>query len=440
LYRVGNRISRLPLFRDALARMPARSRPALYFETYYNLGIGVMVALFLLSQVVLKTILDGEEHHLALLAAMFGGSSLLSPLVSYIGRTVPMRRLIIVPNMIVAALLFMTAMPWGGATLFTLTVGGAYIFRVFPRVAEMNMFRVLYPPTHRGAAVGWVKAIASTAGLTITVLGYWWFGFQPSAYWALYAVVGFTLLFSTMSYAKIPISRKNVFAREEKVHPYRAFMNGLKIFLADKRFFLFQCGFALAGTANHMAIVYVPEVLKEEIHASPQAIGLICAVIPAILMTASSPFWGRYLDTTNPMTGRAVFNLMQGIAFGFHAYGGFSHQVWPFVVGAIIHSIANGGSTINWLTGSLYFAKTENISLYNALHVGLTGVRGFLAPLIGLYLISDNALVLGPGLVLKGLNLGSGLFWVATVLSLTGAAVMFLQGLTDPGPREKLPS
>jgi hypothetical protein len=96
------------------------------------------------------------------------------------------------------------------------------------------------------------------------------------------------------------------------------------------------------------------------------------------------------------------------------------------LLGGAIHAVGNGGSTINWLTGSLYFAKADRISLYNTVHVGLTGIRGLIAPLFGWYLYSDD-----------GLGLGTGLFWVSSILSLFGAFLMLWQGLSDPGSREK---
>ena len=158
-------------------------------------------------------------------------------------------------------------------------------------------------------------------------------------------------------------------------------------------------------------------------------VGLVFAVVPAFLMMASAPFWGRFLDRKNPMIGRCVFNTFQAVAYAFHAYGGLTLQIWPFVIGAALHAIGNGGGTINWLTGSLYFAPADRVSLYNAIHVGLTGLRGLIAPLCGWYLLSSS-----------GMNLGAGLFAIASAISVLGALVMLYQGLTDPGPREKVAS
>lgn len=455
----SSRLANLPLIRD---RVPLRYRPALVLESIYNIGTGAFVCLFLLSTVVLKTIIDGTESHLALLAIMFGGSSLFSPLVSWLGRGISMRSLVVYPNLLVASLLLLTAVPLVGPGLFTLIVGGAFIVRVFPRVGEMNMYRVNYPASHRGAAVGWVKAVSAVAALTVTLTGYWWFTLFPEYYWALYWLVAALMFVSTLFYARLPLSRKNVFARDDAVLPHHAFMKGVRVFLTDRRFVFYQFGFALAGFANHMAMVYVAEVLREDVIAQRSIselvipsmrgllldtlqfdrqsietliVGLVFAVLPVLFMMTSAPFWGRFLDRTNPMIARAIFNTFQLVAYCLHAYGAMSLQIWPFLAGAVIHAIGNGGGTINWLTGSLYFATNENISLYNAIHVGLTGLRGMLAPVVGFCLLSSQTVNLY-FFQFQCLNMGGDIFWVASGLSLAGALVMLVQGLTDPGPRE----
>ena len=418
-------LARLSLVDAALRRVPARCRPALFFETFYNIGAGAFIALFLLSLAALKSdhvfSPKGSKEHLMFVAAMFGGSSILSPLVGYLARIVPMRLLMIFPNLLVAVLLFATGV-WKSATVFALIVGLAFVIRVFPRVGEMNMYRELYPPSHRGAAVGWLKAVAGVSGLTVTMVGSLWFMFQPDWYFLVYWCVGIGLAMSAVAYAQIPIRKNNVFTGKELEAPLRAFSAGVRSFLSDRRFVLYQIGFWFAGFANHMSMAYVAESLKEDVHVGDTAIFMIVAVVPVFLMAASAPIWGRYLDNVNPMTGRAVFNSLQCVAYAMHWYGGFTRQMWPFIVGSVIHAISNGGGTINWLTGSLYFAKPENVSLYNSLHVGLTGIRGMTAPILGVY-IYGSSLQLG-SVTIRGLGMGPTLFAISSVLSLCGAGFM----------------
>jgi len=417
--------TRLPLLRAVLERVPPQCREALYFETFYNIGSGTFVALFLLSTAALKTVVDGQSSHLMLLGAMFGGSSLLSPLVGYAAGRVPTRLLIIVPNFITAALLLAIALPVPGATFFTCVVGCCLTMRVFPRVGEMNMYRVLYPATHRGRAVGWLKAVAAISGLFITLAGTWWFNHFSKQYWVVYAYAACTLVFGAACYARIPIPEDGALGRVETVSPWRAAWNGWREFWANKRFVKFQFGFALAGFANHMGWVFVAEVLgnKDYVNATNRQVFLISAVLPALFMMFSAPVWGRYLDKVDPMFGRALFNLIQTGGYSMYCYGGVTRQVWPMYVGAILHALSNGGGAINWSTGSLYFAKPENVSLYNSLHVGFTGIRGLVAPLCGFYL-------------LQTLKLGPWMFAFCVALSFAGCVYMYALSRTDHSPAE----
>jgi len=160
----------------------------------------------------------------------------------------------------------------------------------------------------------------------------------------------------------------------------------------------------------------------------------LVAVTPALLMALSAPVWGLLLDRINPMTGRALFNGIQCAAYGMHCYGGMIGEVWPFAIGAVLHAIGNGGSTINWLTGSLYFAKEEHVSLYNSIHVGLTGLRGMTAPIVGVW-IYGASVTLGP-LNITGLNMGPMLFGLSALLSIVGAGFMLWMARSDQGPVE----
>ena len=132
------------MLKSTLARLPARRRPALSLETWSSIGTGAFtVTVWPIALVVLETILEADLWYQALIAIMFLGSSLFSPLVAYAGRHVSMKSLVVVPNLIVAAMLLLTWLPDSGPFVFTMVVGCSFFVRVFPRVAEMNMFRVL---------------------------------------------------------------------------------------------------------------------------------------------------------------------------------------------------------------------------------------------------------------------------------------------------------
>lgn len=416
--------------RRLIDRFPESSRPALYYETLANVCAGAYLTAFSLAMVVLKSILEADALQVALLAVFFFGSSLFSPLVTYVGRVVPMKTLVVAPNVVVAIMLFLTLLPGTSSLFFAVLVGATFVVRVFPRAAEMNMYRILYPDTHRSTAIGITKAVGAVTGLLTTFLGWAIFALDGAAYPALFCFLGTMLALSAWFYSRIPVPDANPYASEEAVSPWRAFARGCGVFLSDRRFLGYQLAFAVAGIANHISLWYVVDVLEDGVHASKTVQSWVVAILPALFVIASSPVWGRLLDGWNPMSARSVFNAIQTIAYGFYALGGWMLQSWPFVVGAVLHAIGNGGGMINWLTGSMYFARSDDqVPLYNGIHVCLTGVRGIAGPIIG-YLLATSTKDFGD-FTLVGLGLGWRVFLVSAVLSFVGFVSMLLLAVVD---------
>jgi hypothetical protein len=415
----------------ALAKFPARCRPALYFDALSNIGNGVHLVLFPIALVVLETILNGAVWHQAVLAAFFFGSCLFGLTVTRLGTTVSMRLLVIVPNILIGLLLFSTLLPGIEATEFTLLIGATFLLKVFQQVAEMNMFRQLYSDTHRSSAVGLLRAVSAVSGLSVTITSWWWFALVPGLYSVLFCGMGAMLLWSARCYSRIPVPRRTIFQRNDRLSLMAAFATGCRVFFSDRRFVTYQIGFALAGIANHIGLYLVPHVLREEAQASDSTVRFVVAVMPVLVLIMTARMWGRYLDRKTPMVARGIFNVLQVAAFVLYAFGGISRQVWPLFLGGAVHALSNGGGAINWLTGSMYFAKPEHVSLYNGIHVFLTGVRGFVGPPLALFLFVETESI--GSLRIVGLGLGPKVFLVSGALSLLGAVMMFVQAATDPG-------
>jgi hypothetical protein len=51
--------------------------------------------------------------------------------------------------------------------------------------------------------------------------------------------------------------------------------------------------------------------------------------------------------------------------------------------------LAQGGSTLIWGLGAMYFADRQDVPVYMGVHTGLTGLRRMLAPLVGAVIVSQ---------------------------------------------------
>ncbi|MBD3674252.1 MAG: MFS transporter [Planctomycetaceae bacterium] len=417
----SRRLSRFAPFDRVLKSLPAKRRPGLYYETLANLGSGGIVRLFPVTLVILETILDADLVYQMIIASVFYGANLTSPFFTWLSGHLRVRWLVIGPLFLMAAALFAIIINPQSPLFLTILVSLVLGLRVSARVGEMNMFRLLYPDEHVSTAVGWTRSMAAMSGLILTLAAWAWLEWAPEYYWGLLWFAGVGMLFGGWAYTRIPTHRKNFYSGTRSRSPFPAFFRGMKEFWGDKRFLRYELAFFIVGIGNQMAMYLVPNVLNEQMGVSRTHINLIAVVIPSVTIILTAPLWGRFLANQTPMLARGVFSVMQTFTFSLYAYGGVTQSLWPFYLGTLIHACSVAGGSINWLTGSFYFAGPERSALYSGIHVFLTGIRGVMVPIIGRMIYID-----GPtGFGFDGLGQGAWIFTICVGFSVVAAAIFF---------------
>jgi MFS family permease len=107
------------------------------------------------------------------------------------------------------------------------------------------------------------------------------------------------------------------------------------------------------------------------------------AQVGVVLM---SPILGRVLARLQPLrfTGR-FFLLLAGypLCLLVSTIPGVPNRLDWVYAALLIFSVAMAGVNLSWTLGSMHFAGEKDASIFQGLHVGLTGVRGLLAPSLG---------------------------------------------------------
>ena len=409
--------------------VPFRSRPAFQFHLVYNVGRGVFGALLPLSLVILKGNLNAPLWHLSVMGSIWGGAGLLSPLFAYLCRRLDPRLLVVWPN--VATGLCMIVVPLlNSAASFLIVLVAAFLLGFPTRVVEMSVYRLVFPPSHLARAVGWMKSMSFVVAALTGCLGTYLIDVSNGFPWysPLFVLCGVLLFFGARDYGRIPLPASEAFRKESSLPIHAIFFESLVRLSADKRFLIFQVAFMASGFANHLSMFLIVEVMNEDLQTTVWITGTVFVLIPQFLKALMAPLWGLVLDRITPMAGRAIFSGFMMAAYGMFCYGGLPGQIAPFFLGSFLQGISQSGNQINWETGSLYFARRDQVPLYNSVHVTLTGLRGLIAPFVGL-------------LLFENLGWGSWVFGSSVVLSAVGMIFMIYLVQTDSGPREdSLPS
>jgi MFS family permease len=142
----------------------------------------------------------------------------------------------------------------------------------------------------------------------------------------------------------------------------------------------------LFGSGNLMVIALLVVILTEQLGAPRFAQVLITTTVPLLAVAALTPFWARRLDRVHILDYRAKHSWMFVLALGLFVPGAILGRIEWFWAGSIALGAAFAGGKLGWNLGHNDFASDGRSTLYMGIHVSLTGVRGLIAPLVGVAL------------------------------------------------------
>lgn len=139
----------------------------------------------------------------------------------------------------------------------------------------------------------------------------------------------------------------------------------------------------LFGSGNLMVIALLVVILTEQLGTARFVQVLITTTLPLLSVALMTPFWARRLDRVHILDYRAKHSWMFVIAMALFVPGAVFEQIWLFWLGALVLGAAFAGGKLGWNLGHNDFSSDGKSTLYMGIHVSLTGVRGLIAPLVG---------------------------------------------------------
>lgn len=156
-----------------------------------------------------------------------------------------------------------------------------------------------------------------------------------------------------------------------------------RVLREDRDFRRYMGGMMVFGGGNLMVIPMLVIVLNEQFSMARLAQVMITSSIPLVFLCIFVRVWARLLDGTHIFAYRAVHSWFYVSAIGVFLLAGVLGQAWLLWPGSILLGVANAGGHLGWNLGHNDFSNDAWASVYMAIHVTLTGIRGLVAPLVG---------------------------------------------------------
>lgn len=267
------------------------------------------------------------------------------------------------------------------------------------------------------------RVTGKTATVQVLIVGFlglgmgWAMDLNDSSFRYLFIAGALMSVLGIISWSRVRVRGHRKLLRDEKsdsdgqlsFNPFSIF----QVLAQDKPFAGYMACMFLFGTGNLMLPALLAIVLKERFGMAYTGGMLITNSIPLLVMPIFVPLWARLLQKVHVVRFRLWHSWSFVLANVFVTAAALLNDPMYAFIGAAMHGGAFAGGALAWTLGHLDFAPPHRASQYMGVHVTLTGVRGVIAPFLGVGIYEG----------LKRINpdYGPWVFFIILALNLAGA-------------------
>ncbi|MEM7277422.1 MAG: MFS transporter [Pseudomonadota bacterium] len=194
----------------------------------------------------------------------------------------------------------------------------------------------------------------------------------------------------------------------------RGLVGAFSILREDEPYRRYMLRMFFFGSGNLMLVGQAVLLYSEQLAMSRTQQMLIISSIPFLVLPVTLPMWARYFDRVGVVRFRAVQGWFFSGAMIMLFAGVINDQLVLLWLAAALLGIGYAGGSIGWHLGHNAFATDDRATDYMAVHVSLTGLRGILAPVAGVWVYQ----------FLNGINPGYAVFCLLLPLALSASGTL----------------
>ena len=243
-----------------------------------------------------------------------------------------------------------------------------------------------YDRNNRAKATGRLQMIASLITVLVSSMIGPFLDANPEQFVWVYLLGSLVGLLGIFFFSRVKVLNEvSQLESERKAKNDKNLATGfMEIIKQDKHFRRYQYSMFTAGFGNMLIEAPLVFLVTRQLEASYTTSIMITMVIPFAISLVALPIWALYLDRVHVAQFRARQSILWVIAQLLTLVGAYLGSIAWLIVGRVVMGIARGGGTLAWQLGHNDFAKSDQLSAYMGIHVTLTGVRGAIAPFLGM--------------------------------------------------------
>lgn len=248
----------------------------------------------------------------------------------------------------------------------------------------------------RGKLFGYSASLSTLVALIGSYIAGRLLDINEHYYKYIFVAVGILGLIGTLYLAAIKIDKKEKTKHLKKKKSLKQiFISPLtrtfEILKNDKKYRNYEIAFMIYGIGFMIVLPVIPRYLVNNLHMNYTQTFVAKGVISQIGILNFAPIAGFIHDKNHPNFFAAIsflaISLFPMILFISTLFNNISTSISIVYLSYVIYGIAMSGILIAWNLGTIYFAKNNDVSMYQSVHVALTGVRGLIIPPLGFLIL-----------------------------------------------------
>ena len=244
-------------------------------------------------------------------------------------------------------------------------------------------------PRHILARITGRIVIASSFGVAVVaLLAGWVLDRYTAAARGLYLLAAMCGLLAALRYRAVRVRREFqlLAAEADAARGEGTFSLSMLrgILRADPAFRAYMFWMSLYGGGNLMMNAQLVVLFSDRLHLASLTQILLLTVVPLLLMPLFLPAWARLFDRGHVIAYRSRQCWVLVVAMALLTLAVALRQPWLLWPGTVLVGISYAGANLGWNLGHNDFAPPGRAQHYMGVHVTLTGVRGLVAPPLGM--------------------------------------------------------
>ncbi|MEA2096840.1 MAG: MFS transporter [Candidatus Cloacimonadota bacterium] len=282
--------------------------------------------------------------------------------------------------------------------------------------AQNSIYRNNISAENRGVLFGYTASLVTLIAIIFSYSAGKLMDINEDWFRYIFSVAGLMGCVSSLLMAMIKIENKKYNTAKLKLKQFfiTPIMSTVNILKKNRDFAIFQRNYFIYGIGFMIILPAIPKFLVEYLKMDYSQTFMAKGIISQLGILLLAPIAGKIHDKKNPsfFTFLAFFTLgcypLILLISSFLIGSGIENYAVYFAY--LIFGIGMSGIIISWNMSSIFFAGDDDVSMYQSVHVTLTGLRALIVPFMG-YLILRYFGVRVVFIV------SISMFWIASLLS-----------------------